>query len=299
MTKLELATENGRRLATADPGRVAKAPKSGVQADMTVVEGFTSIFLSCLLHFRLNESPFVDARDPEALHQLRVATRRLRSALNLFRPILREGRRYPKLRKDWRRVGRKLGEARNLDIALTLLDSHCAELVKQARDDAYDRIADMLTGARFHSLTVNSVRWALTGKWRTRAVASVPLEGFSRWRVDKAWAELCAEQSPLSAMTEKERHGFRVRMKQFRYTLDFLRPLHRGAKDERKAFRKSIETLQDELGLLNDLRVAERMAPLNDCSIGQASDRRSRGDILKSAEEHRSDLISTGPYWRK
>src|SRR4051812_45184644 len=89
MTKLELATENGRHLVKAGPGRVTKAPKAEVHPDMSVAEGFTAIVLSCLEHFRSNESAFVDERDPEALHQLRVATRRLRTALDLFRPVLR------------------------------------------------------------------------------------------------------------------------------------------------------------------------------------------------------------------
>jgi triphosphatase len=299
MTRLELATENGRHLAKAGRGRVTKAPKADVHLDMSVADGFTAIVLSCLEHFRSNEWAFVDERDPEALHQLRVATRRLRTALDLFRPILRRSGRYRKLRKEWRRVSRSLGEVRNLDVALTLLDSRCADqLLKQTRDDAYGRIGDMLNASPFRDMRLGMARWLASGGWRRSTSAGTPLESFCLWRFDKAWTRLRAWDSLFSAMPDDRRHRFRVRLKQLRYSLDFLRPLHRGWKEERKAFRSSIEALQDDLGILNDLSMAEHMAALNGCSIAKGSDSRSPAAILESAEQHRQELLEAGPYWR-
>src|SRR4051794_34883090 len=300
MTRLELATENGRHLAKAGRGRVTKAPKADVHLDMSVADGFTAIVLSCLEHFRSNESAFVDERDPEALHQLRVATRRLRTALDLFRPVLRRSGRYRKLRKEWRRVSRRFGETRNLDVALTLLDSHCADtqLLKRSRDDAYGRIGEILNASRFRDMMLGMVRWLASGRWRRSTSAGAPLESFCLWRFDKAWTRLRAWDSLFSAMPDDRRHRFRVRLKQLRYSLDFLRPLHRGWKEERKAFRSSIEALQDDLGILNDLSMAEHMAAMNGCSIAKGSDSRSPAAILESAEQHRQELLEAGPYWR-
>src|SRR4030095_1298851 len=55
--------------------------------------------------------------DPEAIHQARVATRRVRAALPVMWGV------SPKLRKLFRRIGRKLGNVRELDVTRDLLAS--------------------------------------------------------------------------------------------------------------------------------------------------------------------------------
>jgi CHAD domain-containing protein len=124
------------------------------------------------------------------------------------------------------------------------------------------------------------------------------LQSYAAWQVDKAWERLCANDTSLTAMSDKRRHRFRLRIKQFRYVLDFLRSLHHGAKKERKAFRASIGGLQDNLGLLNDLNMAERMAERDGYSIGAATSLHSRAELLDKAEKNLAGLVETGPYWR-
>src|SRR5688500_7447245 len=63
----------------------------------------------------------VEAHDVEAVHQARVATRRMSAGINLFRPLLSEaiGR---KVRRRLRRVRRRLGPLRDLDVLIGHLD---------------------------------------------------------------------------------------------------------------------------------------------------------------------------------
>ena len=66
------------------------------------------------------QSEVVANRDPEPLHQMRVAMRRLRTALGQFGPALE----LPEAIGDQRiaRVGRRLGLARDLDVLRAHLD---------------------------------------------------------------------------------------------------------------------------------------------------------------------------------
>ena len=54
--------------------------------------------------------------DPEGVHQARVATRRLRSHLATFAPVLRRGARPSGSTSDLRWLGRSLGIVRDLDV---------------------------------------------------------------------------------------------------------------------------------------------------------------------------------------
>jgi CHAD domain-containing protein len=61
--------------------------------------------------------------DPEHVHQLRVATRRSRAALELFASCLPD-KLVKTLRRDLRRIRRVAGDARDLDVFLGHLSSH-------------------------------------------------------------------------------------------------------------------------------------------------------------------------------
>ncbi|MBL7406484.1 CHAD domain-containing protein, partial [Escherichia coli] len=67
-----------------------------------------------------NETAFLEGgRPPEALHQIRVALRRLRSALSLFGPMLETDPRAAAFNDEIKRVTEPFGHARNLDVFLS------------------------------------------------------------------------------------------------------------------------------------------------------------------------------------
>ena len=85
-------SERGFVLADGGGRRVRKAEPVVLAAEMDVADAFAAIVQSCLRHFRLNEALVVHGRKAAALHQLRVAMRRLRSAFSLFKPALAQRR---------------------------------------------------------------------------------------------------------------------------------------------------------------------------------------------------------------
>ncbi len=294
---LELAPEDAERLQRPQP---RKAGRIDLGKELSIADAFTTIVLSCLQHFRANEAMLVERRMPEALHQARVAMRRLRSAFQLFRPILRNSRRYRSLSRDLRWCSRILGETRNLDVFLTLARDHAIDLrqIERRRDQGYARVAAMLKSRRFLTLMSRLLRWAFIGKWRQRASAAQPIDGFAARRLEKAWSKISNPSVALSQMTEERRHRFRLRTKQFRYVLEFLRSINSDVDHRRKPFHATLEALQDDLGALNDMALAARLAAESGISDPRLVEEGRRAAILESADERLAELVAIGPYWR-
>ncbi|MBI5482488.1 MAG: CHAD domain-containing protein, partial [Deltaproteobacteria bacterium] len=72
------------------------------------------------------------AGEPEAVHDLRVATRRMRATLRLFRDVLRTRDRRA-VQRQVRRLTRLLGGPRQADVGLELLDGLAAEVPADLR----------------------------------------------------------------------------------------------------------------------------------------------------------------------
>ena len=65
-----------------------KAPTLALQPGISVDEAVDAIFRACAAHCAANHDAVLDSRDPEGVHQFRVALRRLRSALVAFKSVL-------------------------------------------------------------------------------------------------------------------------------------------------------------------------------------------------------------------
>src|SRR5262249_19016414 len=78
------------------------------------------------------EEPVRKGEAGEAIHDMRVASRRLRSALDIFGAYFQKGalKRY---RKELRRIARSLGEVRDLDVMRTKAIEHAATLPEEER----------------------------------------------------------------------------------------------------------------------------------------------------------------------
>jgi CHAD domain-containing protein len=187
--------------------------------------------------------------DPEHLHNLRVALRRSRCALQLFREDLGPER-CQSLRTALGRVARPLGQVRDLDLLLARLpralaqtgasdgESLAALLMEERRRRREDLLPLLL------SRPFQRARQALH---RVRTWAGVRA---ARPLAPDIPALLWQAATPLHALrkrpifTEAELHALRIRLKTLRYTLEFL-----GGGGVRPIIR-----LQDCLGALQDHR---------------------------------------------
>ncbi|HSD62075.1 MAG TPA: CYTH and CHAD domain-containing protein, partial [Burkholderiales bacterium] len=109
--------ERGYALARAEPPAPRKAGTVGLAPETAVNEAFKAIIRACLVQLQANEDGMLEGRDPEYLHQMRVALRRLRSALGMFRAVLpREALEPPAQELKW--LAGRLGPARDWDVFL-------------------------------------------------------------------------------------------------------------------------------------------------------------------------------------
>lgn len=243
------------------PGSCDKAQPVHLRPDMTAEEAFRTIAHSCLRHYRLNEARLLEGDSREALHQARVALRRLRSAMSAFKPIVK-GAEAPRLNADLRWLTGQLGGARNIDVLIPHVhDKAALTKLKAARRRAYVDARCAAGSALTRELILDIAEWLEVGHW-TRRKKHRPLRkesarAFGARAIARLHGSLMKAAPAIGGEDDNARHAARKAAKKLRYTVESLALLFdRGG--ERKArirYLATLEDLQDHLGALNDLAV--------------------------------------------
>jgi triphosphatase len=299
--------ERGFLLAEAQK-LVSKADSVDLERSMDAAAAFKAIALSCIRHFRLNEDILLQRRNPEALHQTRVALRRLRSAFSLFKNVL-PGEEPKRLNQELRWLAAILGEARNIDVLLTnATDVDLVSKLKMARAAAYRNAIDALDSSRSRALILDLINWLECGDYlpgNGSVSADVPsATDFAVRVLEKQRNHLKKDGRALSKTDDEHRHDVRKDAKKFRYAAEFFASLFddkRGARRHRK-FLDAMETLQDKLGALNDFvtgpEVLEKYGladhPAKDTVILLAD----KAALVRSAQAAVDDVLDTKRFWR-
>ena len=198
------------------------------------------------------------ANDPsvEAVHQMRVALRRMRSLTLVFRRRLDEAP-ATTVRAGLRDLARACGEVRELDVLMAMgpagpaLDAALLEARHQAAVD----LSACLTAAPARLTLLEGLLLAETGDWPCLARnAEGAAEGLGS-DLDRRWRRIRQEGQEAGALGPEDLHALRLRIKAFRYALAAFE-----APDWRRAapgFEAGLRKAQDALGLLNDAAMAE------------------------------------------
>lgn len=305
--------ERGQRLADGRIGRIAKAEPVALPEDPTVAQGFSAIANNCLRHYRLNEMVLLDRPDPNALHQARVAMRRLRSSFSFFGNVIRDAE-YERLREEVRWFTAKLGPVRNLDVMLKRLPAKMKReekavraALEQAREEAYATAWDAINSQRHRALMLDLLEWLALGSWRGTRKAAAPLTAFAAKRLDRRWRKVRDAGRALDALDAEPRHRLRIDIKKMRYAAEFLADIHRdeGIAGRRKAFLGALEELQEQLGHLNDTATGQDIAGTLSLSVNQqeivhrlTARAYDEAECLAAAGQAYRQLREAGPYWR-
>lgn len=202
-------------------------------------------------------------RDLEAVHQMRVQTRRLRAALGLFGRAVRLPRRARPARVRW--LARGLGRVRDLDVIVALLeDRHLPALagaeaarledllaaLKERRWHWQRRLVAQLARGRYAKLKAGLKEWARRPRYAGREDEDEMAARF----LTNAIHRLARRVSASRGMTEREPaaadlHVLRIAVKRLRYVLDFHAEACGLAFDEE---RRLTRQLQDCLGEIHD-----------------------------------------------
>src|SRR5262252_5193178 len=107
---------------TVDGAGLAKrtaAQQLRLEDDVSAPAALQAIARGCIAQIKA-QRPSLGARSPEALHQVRVALRRWRTALAVFRSLLTDNGR--KLQAELKWLAGELDEARDLDVLAPSLE---------------------------------------------------------------------------------------------------------------------------------------------------------------------------------
>lgn len=235
-------------------------------------EAFGSIVSHCLRHLMGNWGAVTDVRDGEGVHQMRVALRRLRSALSLFAAPFRPA--LAPLEEEMRWVGGVLGRARDLDVLLDDVIKPVAEvhgsdarlgalasLVRERQTHAWEELLSALGSERFRQFVFETSAATLVRPWVAAGAGSgealLPAAAFARERLAARYARLRKAGKQIGKLDEQQRHALRIKLKKLRYAVDFFASL--WPKRRTEAFRGRISALQDVLGEMNDAAVARAL----------------------------------------
>jgi inorganic triphosphatase YgiF len=307
-----------------------KAARLALAPTDTVAQGFRRIGLACLGHALANLAPAADGRDPEGVHQLRVALRRLRSALSLFRPALPEADRV-RLNDELRWLLGELGPARDRDVladellpAIEEIEGLAPErealvgLLAEGRPALYARVRDALESRRAADLWLDLAVWLELERFRetagedARLLLDGPLRPFAAERLDRRWRRVKKLARRFDRLEAEGRHELRIALKKLRYGVEFLSSL--WAERAVRELADEAAGLQDRLGHLNDVAVALGLArelltttegdarrASAALALGSVIGWHARGGrrMLREARERLDELLEAEPFWRE
>ena len=250
--------------------RARKASKITLDPQMTVGEAFYRIKDSALRHLYANELPVSEGK-PDAIHQARVAIRRIRAALRAFKSVLPYDKRKA-FNGEFRWFQQRLSHARDwhvfIDETLPAIkaahpDRHEAitrlrKIALAERQRATRDVTDIFESRRYTRLMLQFERWLATpSEVLDRSAIAQPVADFAVEVLEKTRRDFLIDTRPLSRMTGEDMHSLRKRGKKARYASEFFSGL--WPESITRPFLRQMENIQDSLGIINDASVARQL----------------------------------------
>ncbi|WP_259461654.1 CHAD domain-containing protein [Paraburkholderia fungorum] len=236
-----------------------------IALSMSAAEGFACLAASISADAARFARALHQKADPEVLHKLRVALRRLRSLWWAYEPLL-DKKDSALQRSEFKSLANAAGKTRDWDILRDLLTADrsmqhtFAALLKSVdehRADALSFSRRIIGNAGVERI----LQRALTGaQQQLNSRSAIPmLASFAEERV--ASAEKALRKRVKQAASEKHSgyvalHEVRIAGKKLRYLLEFFLPVLDGS--HQPAIDR-LTSVQDELGKLNDLVTSETL----------------------------------------
>lgn len=271
---------NAQNRATSGPMRpdsaASRAPSQGpLTPDHTMAEAALHTLGRQLERLVAHEAGTRAGEDPEELHDMRVAVRRMRAALLTLGEYLNAGR-VRRLRKELRCLGRRLGAVRDLDVFGERSEAYLATVPASRRDElqplcaawsaerarARQRLLEYLDGPRYAHLVAACQEFVSSaapqecpafdrdGSPFPRRIGHVlPAVVYARLAAVRAFEEWVeGPATPIGLL-----HRLRIAAKALRYTLEFFVDV---LGPEAASAVEMLKGLQDHLGEIHDTAVA-------------------------------------------
>ncbi len=281
---LALAAETTLSVPRASLGAVAVAAVAGVRGrprrlgapELAGGGGTAQAFAAIVGHLAdviLYWAPLAAAREGiEPVHQMRVALRRLRAGLSVFRRAV-DGPDVAAVAAEARDLARLLGPARDWDVfcaetGAAVVDAFAEDravtkllaAAERKRRDAYAALAGFLDSAAFRRFGIRLALLAGGEAWQAaltpeqQAMLAADTAAFAGQVLQRRLKRLLKAGEDIATLDTPALHALRLDGKRLRYAAEMFAPLF-DRKDTRR-FVKRLTALQERLGTLNDGAVA-------------------------------------------
>jgi triphosphatase len=269
---LRSKSERGYRLTNRTKDLAIRAEPIHLDSKLSVLEAFDVIAFSTLRHFSANADA-VGALDAEAIHQMRVGVRRLRTVISLFNKVLPNAS-TARIQAELKWLTNELAQARETDVFLKdwLLPfvakskhgrgARAIESQFTAKRDAAFMDARRATETpRFRRLLIDVLEWIETRRHLHEDSTETSIGRFAAAVLDRRIKKARKQGERLDQLSPKERHRLRIKIKKVRYGVEFFQSLYPD-KDRKKLDRlmTRLKKIQNVLGALNDATAHEEMA---------------------------------------
>ena len=249
------------------PTRNGKFGATTVSPEMTAGEVAYAVLRKQFGVLEENEPGTRLGEDIEALHDMRVATRRMRAALAAFRPVLTP--RMLRFRDQFGWVASALGEVRDLDVQLERMHEWRAnfpaeraaalegveEVLNARRKVARKRMLAVLDSRRYERLCLSFAGALRAGPPKSFAPGRTPILGVAPDLVERRYKRLRKQGDAIKKNSPPEAyHLLRIDAKKLRYALEFVGNGIYGK--PATEFSSKVTEMQDVLGLHQDAYVA-------------------------------------------
>ena len=235
----------------------------------------TDLVQHCLDHLRANETVVLTTDNVEGVHQMRVALRRLRAALQLFKPSLPPDQ-YGWIITEAKWLTAELSAARAWDVFAEEFLAPAARLygkdqefdslmtaVEQVRQQSRQRGRDALGAKRYTEFLLRLSAWLSSQAWHDQSVTERttrlldPIGEHCVKLLQKRDRHVRKQGQDVENLSDDALHELRLAVKKLRYVVNFFENLY--PTKQAKAYRKHLAGLQDRLGYLNDVAVADTL----------------------------------------
>jgi triphosphatase len=274
--KLDVRSKSARAFAwvAGETSKPVKASPLKYPPNAMFDDAVAAVIANTLTHFVSNWAALRESDRPESIHQMRVALRRQRAALAMFKRVLPCAE-FDGFRAEAKRIASALGPARECDAFRGLVEdgpvAHFGDKanfgplmqgLEERRIAAYADARALIHSrqttvfvARMHAFLARR-GWRNTLSGADLGILTAPAEIFAAAALDRLHKRASKRGRKLVTLPDEERHEVRISLKNLRYAAEFFGVFFAGGRGG-PSFLRSVARLQDLLGAHNDAASAE------------------------------------------
>jgi triphosphatase len=261
--------ERGFALAFDVVQPAAKAELFGISAEHVVDDVIALLVASCWHHLLKNHAVAEKGTDPEGVHQMRVALRRLRTICALFRRDIPSPA-FQAVNSEARWLMQQLGPAREWDVfadtTVTRLVAAAPdvdlgdlrEAVERQRKSSYGALQTVLADPRCSRFLLSLGHLVERRGWRNEidsealAVLSQPMPTLADKILTRLHRKALKRGAHFRQLNIGAQHDLRIDLKKLRYAAEFFLPLY-ATHAPAKRYVRRLTRLQASLGRARDI----------------------------------------------